>query len=92
MLCVENDETIPAGNAMLRDHFGMHSFDWPDDDGIEFHLGHGDWIRVLRDNSFEILDLIELRPSEDAETSYTFVSTEWARRWPAEEVWRARKL
>jgi hypothetical protein len=77
---------------MLRDHFGMYRFNWPDDDGIEFHLGHGDWIRVLRDNGFEILDLIELRPSEGAETAYTFVDTDWARRWPAEEVWRARKL
>ncbi len=91
MLCAEDDETVPAGNAMLRDHFGMHRFDWPDDGSIEFHLGHGDWIRVLRDNGFEILDLIELRPPEGAETTYTFVSTDWARRWPAEEVWRARK-
>ena len=27
MLCAEDDETVPAGNAMLRDHFGMHRFD-----------------------------------------------------------------
>lgn len=92
MLCAEDDESVPAGRTMLRDHFGMHRFEWPDDDGIEFHLGHGDWIRVLRDNGFEILELIEMRPSEDAETEYPFVTTEWARRWPAEEIWRARKL
>jgi SAM-dependent methyltransferase len=92
MMFIEDDEDVPAGRTMLRDYFGMHRFEWPaDDDGIEFHLGHGDWIRVLRDNGFEILDLIELRPPEGAETVYPFVTTEWARRWPAEEVWRVRK-
>ncbi len=92
MLFAEDDENVPAGRTMLRDHFDMHRFEWPDDDGIEFHLGHGDRIRLLRDSGFEILDLIELRPPEGAETSYSFVNTEWARRWPAEEVWSARKL
>ena len=57
----DDDEDIPAGRTLLRDYFGMHRFDWPDDEGLEFHLGHGDWIRVLRNNGFEILDLIEER-------------------------------
>ena len=26
---------------------------------VEFHLGHGDWIRLLRANHFEIEDLVE---------------------------------
>lgn len=91
MLFVEDDENVPAGNTMLRDWFGMHRFEWPDSDGIEFHLNHGDWIRLLRDNGFEILDLIEPRPPEGAETEYPFVTTEWARRWPAEQIWKARK-
>ena len=91
MLCAEDDENVPAGNAMLRDYFGMHRFEWPDEDEVEFHMGHGDWIRLLRDNGFEIVDLIEPRPAADAATSYPFVTTAWARRWPAEEVWKARK-
>ena len=91
MLLVDDDEDIPAGRKLLRDYFGMHRFEWPDDDGLEFHLGHGDWIRVLRDNEFEILDLIEPRPAPEATTAYPFVTTEWARRWPAEEIWKARK-
>jgi hypothetical protein len=65
---------------------------WPDDEEVEFHLSHGDWIRLLRVNGFEIEDLLELRPEEGATTPYPFVTPEWARRWPAEEVWRARKL
>jgi hypothetical protein len=26
----------------------MHRLAWPDDDSVEFHLGHGDMIRLLR--------------------------------------------
>ena len=59
--------------------------------GIEFHLGYGDWIRVLRANGFEVENLIEVRPAEDATTTYPFVTLEWARRWPSEEIWVARK-
>ena len=34
----------------------------------------------------------ELRPEPDAETSYSdFVSREWARRWPAEHLWKLSK-
>jgi hypothetical protein len=47
-------------------------------------------IRLLRANGFEVLDLVELRPGDDATTGYPFVTLDWARRWPSEEVWRAR--
>jgi hypothetical protein len=39
----------------------------------------------------EIEDLIEVRPDAKATTSYPFVTLEWARQWPCEEVWKARK-
>ncbi|MEY2423682.1 MAG: hypothetical protein QOI95_3749 [Acidimicrobiaceae bacterium] len=90
MLCVPDEDGVPAENWMRRPYFGMHRFEWPDDPSVEFHLGYGDWIRLLRSNGFVVEDLIELRPAEDATTRYEFVTTEWARQWPAEEVWRAR--
>ena len=59
---------------------------------IDFQLGHGDWLRLLRRHGFVVEDLIELRPSEGATTTYTdFVPYEWARRWPAEQIWKVRK-
>lgn len=91
MLCMDDDETRPAHAALLRPSFGMHRFEWPDDPAVEFHLAHGDWVRLLRANGFEILDLVELRPAADAVTSYPFVTLEWARSWPCEEVWKARR-
>jgi SAM-dependent methyltransferase len=90
MLCMHELETDgPAGDRMLRDYFGMHRFEWADDPGIEFHLGYGDWVRVLRSNGFELEDIAEVRPDEDATTRYPWVNLEWSRRWPCEEVWKA---
>lgn len=81
----------PAGTRLLRDYFGMHRFTWPDDPAIEFHLGHGDWIRLLHANGFEVEDLIEVRPAEGSTTRHPLATLEWSRRWPCEEVWKARK-
>jgi SAM-dependent methyltransferase len=91
MLCVPDDPDLPAEDRLLRPYFGMHRFEWSDDESVEFHLGYGDWIRLLRANRFEIEDLIELMPDEGATTRYPFATLEWARRWPTEEIWRARK-
>jgi SAM-dependent methyltransferase len=78
--------------TLQRPQFGMHRFEWPEG-GVEFHLGHGDWIRLLHANGFELLDLIEIQAPEDAETHeyYDFVTADWARKWPSEEIWKARK-
>lgn len=68
----------------------MHRFTW---EGVEFHLSHGDWVRVLRANAFEILDLIEIQAPGSAEThaEYDYVTADWGRKWPAEELWVAQK-
>ena len=91
MLCVPDVDGEPAADRLLRAQFGMHRFDWPDDPTVEFHLSHGDWIRVLRANALEVEDLIELRPPAGARTKYPFVTADWARRWPCEEAWVARR-
>src|SRR5437660_1515456 len=77
----------PATDRLRRPYFGMHRTEWPDEDGVEFHLGYGNWIRLLRDSGFEVTDMLELRPPEGATTRYPWMSLEWARQWPSEEVW-----
>jgi SAM-dependent methyltransferase len=85
-------ETGPVGTALLRPQHGLHHIDWPDDGSTEYGLSHGDWVRLLRRNDFEVLDLIELYspPGVESHTYYDHVSPEWAARWPAEELWVAR--
>lgn len=91
MLCMPDESDAPATELLRRDYFGMHRMEWPDEPGVEFHLGYGDWIRLLRSSGFEVEDLVELRPPEGATTRYPFVTGDWARRWPSEEVWIARR-
>ncbi len=93
MLAVQDVEADgPATDRLSRPFFGMHRFEWPDDTSVEFHLGYGDWIRLLRANDFEIEDFMEIRPPEGSSSGpYGFVDLEWARKCPSEEVWKARK-
>jgi SAM-dependent methyltransferase len=90
MLCTpESGER--ATETLVRDQFGMYAFEWPDEEGIEFHLPHGELIRVLGEHGFTVEALHELqRPEGTTDTRYDFVTPEWARRWPCEEIWRAR--
>jgi hypothetical protein len=91
MLCSSDSGDKPE-ERLQQDYFGMHRFEWPDWPSVEFHLGYGDWIRLLRRNGFEIEDLIEIQAREGATTTFEDqVTPEWARRWPSEEVWKARK-
>jgi len=92
MLCVPDDEGLPAGEALLRPQAGIHRFEWPPDPAVEFHISHGDMVRLLRGCGFEVEDLIEIYPPEDASTRYPFVTLDWSRKWPCEEVWKARKV
>jgi SAM-dependent methyltransferase len=91
MLC-SPDEEVAADERLVRPFFGgLGRIEWPDDGSVEFNLGHGDMIRLLRASGFDVEDLVELRAPEGATTRYPFVTPEWARRWPSEEVWIARK-
>jgi SAM-dependent methyltransferase len=90
-LCAPEEDGVAATERLLRPAFGLYRMEWPGQAGVEFHLSHGDWIRLLRRSGFEIEDLIEVRPDEAAATRYAFVTLDWAKRWPSEEVWKVRK-
>jgi hypothetical protein len=92
MLTIPDEDGLTATDRLLRPYFGMHRFEWPDDNSVEFHLGHGDMIRLLRRCGLEVEDLLELRPGPGAVASHPLATIEWARQWPCEEVWKARKV
>ncbi|HXQ75776.1 MAG TPA: class I SAM-dependent methyltransferase [Acidimicrobiales bacterium] len=92
MCCLPDEPDAPAGERLLRPYIGMHRFEWSDDDSVEFHLGHGDMFRLLRTSGFTVEELIEVEVPEGSTTRYPWVPFDWARRWPCEEVWKARRV
>jgi SAM-dependent methyltransferase len=91
MLCSPPREE-PAGEALARPQFGLHRIDWPDTEGPDFHLAHGEMLRLLRQSGFEVEALHELQAPEGPEDEVRFyLRRGWARRWPGEEVWVAQR-
>jgi SAM-dependent methyltransferase len=92
ILCALEDPDSTS-ETLQRQQRGMHRLEWSDG-GIEFHLGHGDMARVLLETGFALEALVEIFASEDAQTHpyYSYVTADWARKWPAEEIWAARRI
>jgi SAM-dependent methyltransferase len=82
-----------VGEQLVRPQAGLYKVEWPDTHEVEFQLSHGEWIDLLRANDFELDRLVELfaPPQAETHTYYKYVTAEWARRWPPEEIWSASK-
>jgi SAM-dependent methyltransferase len=78
--------------TLQRPQRGLHRLDWEDENTTEFHLGHGDLFKLLRESGFDVLDLVELyAPPEAKDAAFYHSDAEWAKKWPWEEIWKARK-
>ena len=62
-----------------------HAFEWADEDSVEFHSSHGDMIRLLRESGS---GSVEIQPPRRRGEHRDH---RMGRRWPSEEVWKARK-
>lgn len=92
LLC-SPDEGV-AEERLVRSQFdGLYRMEWPGDEGVEYHPTHSQWIALLRENGFVLEALHELQAPENrvTHTYYDFVTVEWARKWPCEDLWVARK-
>jgi SAM-dependent methyltransferase len=91
-LCVPEEEG-ETQEKLLRPQRGLNRVQWPGG-GIEFHPGHGDWIRILRANGFVIEALHELYAGTAAKDPdyYCISSAQWAAQWPIEDLWIARRI
>ncbi|MDQ4143776.1 MAG: methyltransferase domain-containing protein [Actinomycetota bacterium] len=89
-LCWDN-EGDHVTSELQQTYFGMHRFEWSEDEPVDFNLPYGEWIRLFRSNGLAVEDLMEIRPPEDAKTTYEGRPLWWARRWPAEIIWKVRK-
>ena len=85
-----NDDAERLEANLHHDYFGLRRFEY--DSEVVFQLPYGGWIRLFRENGLAVEDLVELRPAPGATTTYREIAElEWARRWPAENVWKVRK-
>lgn len=76
---------------LQADYFGMRVFDTAEGT-VDFQLPYGEMVRTVRRHGFVIEDLVELQAPAGATTTYDeFVPADWARRWPAEEIWVLRR-
>ena len=77
----------------MRPQRGMYGVTWDHEDGVEFHISHGEWIDVLRQAGFEVERLVELYAPDGASNHpyYDAATADWARKWPSEDLWVARK-
>jgi ubiquinone/menaquinone biosynthesis C-methylase UbiE len=92
MVCSPDKERV--AERLVRPLRGMHRLDWTSEGvSTEFHLGTSEMFQLLRRSGFEVLDYRQLYAPADAvdHPHYSYVPAEWARRWPSEEIWRARK-
>lgn len=88
-ICWDHDEG-DIGDALVRRYFGMRRIE--DDIQIIYQLPYGEWIRLFRENGFRIEALHELQPPPRARSFYPdYIDRAWARRWPAENIWRLRR-
>ncbi len=80
------------GDRLVVDYWDLHAIEEPGE-ATSFQLPYGVTIELLHTNGLRVESLIELRPDADATSSYRDATDHaWARRWPMEHIWRARKV
>jgi len=89
----DGSEDRPPTNELRMPYFGMGRVEADDPQWrtVEWQLPYGEWIRLFRRSGFVIEDLIELRPAEDAVTTYEYAPLAWARDYPGEHIWKVRR-
>ena len=82
-----------VGTALETSYFDLGEQDDGDGDAATWQLPYGAWIRLFLRHDLAVEDLVELRPPDAAPTTYAaYAPLEWARSWPAEHIWKTRKL
>jgi SAM-dependent methyltransferase len=78
------------GDRLRAAYFGLRAE--PEGDGaVSFALPYGEWVRRFRAHGLAIEALAEPRPPPGGVSPFYPDATGWARRWPAEVIWKARR-
>jgi len=81
--------------VLHRPYFDLHRIDWTECEiepgGIEFNLMISEWLALFRETGFEVIDYLEPRVPAGSPDRYNTPGS-WASKWPAEQVWKLRKV
>jgi SAM-dependent methyltransferase len=81
----------PNGDVLVRGQREIAQLRYEGEEGVEFHLSPGEWIAALARHGFTVTALHELYAGDDSPPSSAhWMTLDWARRWPVEELYTAR--
>jgi len=96
MICTPVDGASPATFTLERDYFGLGRLDWTDavedPGGIEFNMEISSWMRLFREVGFDVVDYVEIQAPAGVGGTPFWVTADWARRYPSEQVWMLRRV
>jgi SAM-dependent methyltransferase len=92
LVALTSPSSGPIGDRLVRSLRDIHRLQFDDDDAVEFHLSHGEWIALLARHGFTVTALHEIyAPAGADESRWEWMTREWTERWPLEEIWIARR-
>jgi len=84
----------PVGRQLINPYFGMRRMDWTEPNGsagTEFNLPISEWLGLFDRTGFDVVAYHELRAPKPGPEVRFFVTADWARDYPSEQVWHLRK-
>ncbi len=94
LLCTPRNGA-PCDTVLHRPYRGMWGADWTkveiDPSGISFNLTISDWVAVFLDIGFTVQNDREIFAPRQAAPVRGGVPAEWAKNYPAEQVWHLAK-
>lgn len=95
LACSPADGSTPIPRRLERSTFDLHRIDWRDvphdPGGIEFTLPLSQWSQLFQEVGFEIVRILEPRPSQPGDDVRFFATRAWAFDHPSEIVFDLRK-
>jgi len=89
-LCWRDDEEV-IDPELHRPYFGLGRVEW-EDEPVAFTRTQGEWFKLFRARGLTVERLQEVQPPDGAVSTYrSDQETDWARRWPMEQIWAVRK-
>ena len=89
------DDGADPDSQLRRNYFDLHKLDWRnaeiDPGGVEFNLSIANWLSLFRECGFQVEDYVEIRCPDDRQGKQFGYDADWARQWPAEQVWYLTK-